>query len=77
MARYINVNDLEKCFEEFSSYYLHNYKDLAPVLYAKRVRTRTSDGKCPIVVCSSCGWIVDWTDNYCRKCGACFVTEVS
>lgn len=72
MARYINVDDLEKCFEEFSYYYFHNYKDLAPVLHAKRVHAHTTDGRTHFVVCSYCGQAVDWADNYCRKCGACF-----
>ena len=78
VAAYINVDDLEKCFEEFSYYYLHNYEDLAPVVHA---HNKSKDG----FLCSACTFGDfglfnhggKYTLKYCPNCGAKMDEEVA
>ena len=75
MAIDINVDDLEKCFEEFSYYYLHNYEDLAPVIHAHWIEQYDAGGK--FYMCSNC---VQSNGRpyykYCPDCGAKMGEEV-
>lgn len=72
MASYINVDDLKKCFEEFSYYYLHNYEDLAPVVHAHWElyydETNITYGNYACTNCKTIQGLAKY--RYCPYCGA-------